>query len=107
MYYEFWGQRYEFWDLIWVCIGFGGQAMFTARFAVQWFASERAGRSLIPIAFWYFSLAGGLVLLAYAIHRKDPVIIVGQSTGVFIYLRNLVLIKRERGTDMPALETKQ
>ena len=100
--------QYTTYEWIWIGIGFGGQALFTARFLVQWLASERAGRSTIPIAFWYFSLGGGLTLLAYAIHREDPVIILGQCTGVFIYLRNLVLIKRERGTHVPAaLESEQ
>ena len=83
----------EFW---WVVFGLGGQLLFTARFLVQWIASERAGRSTIPILFWYFSLGGGLVLFAYAIHRGDPVFILGQSLGVFIYLRNLWLIYAER-----------
>ena len=83
----------EFW---WVVFGLGGQLLFTARFLVQWIASERAGRSTIPIAFWYFSLGGGLTLFAYAIHRADPVFILGQSLGVFIYSRNLWLIHRER-----------
>jgi lipid-A-disaccharide synthase-like uncharacterized protein len=83
----------EFW---WVMFGLGGQLLFTARFLVQWIASERAGRSTIPIMFWYFSLGGGIVLFAYAIHRGDPVFILGQSLGVFIYLRNLWLIYAER-----------
>jgi lipid-A-disaccharide synthase-like uncharacterized protein len=83
----------EFW---WVIFGLGGQLLFTARFLVQWIASERAGRSTIPIMFWYFSLGGGIVLFAYAIHRGDPVFILGQSLGVFIYLRNLWLIYAER-----------
>ena len=82
--------------LIWIIIGFVGQALFSARFVVQWFASERAKRSIIPIAFWYFSMAGGLVLLSYAIHKRDPVFIVGQSMGVFVYLRNLYLIRTGR-----------
>jgi lipid-A-disaccharide synthase-like uncharacterized protein len=83
----------EFW---WVMFGLGGQLMFTARFLVQWLASERERRSVVPVAFWYLSIAGGLVLLAYAIYRRDPVFILGQSMGVFIYLRNLVLIHAER-----------
>lgn len=82
-------------DPVWLAVGFLGQGLFTMRFAVQWFASERARRSIIPVAFWYFSLLGGAVLLAYAIHRRDPVFIVGQGAGVFIYLRNLHLIRRE------------
>jgi lipid-A-disaccharide synthase-like uncharacterized protein len=81
---------------VWIGVGFLGQALFTARFLVQWVQSERRRRSVTPIAFWYFSLAGGIVLLAYAIYRRDPVFIVGQLTGVFIYLRNLQLIARER-----------
>jgi lipid-A-disaccharide synthase-like uncharacterized protein len=85
--------RTEFW---WVMFGLGGQLLFTARFLVQWIASERAGRSTIPILFWYFSLGGGLTLFAYAVHRGDPVFILGQSLGVFIYLRNLWLIYAER-----------
>jgi len=80
---------------LWLAIGFCGQAMFTMRFLVQWLQSERQRRSIIPVAFWYFSLAGGLTLLAYAIHRRDPVFILGQATGIFIYLRNLHFIRRK------------
>lgn len=83
-------------EKIWVAVGFGGQALFFGRFFVQWIASERARRSVIPMAFWWFSLGGGLVLLAYAIHRHDPVFIAGQATGLLIYLRNLSLIRREK-----------
>jgi lipid-A-disaccharide synthase-like uncharacterized protein len=78
--------------LAWILVGFFGQALFSARFVLQWLASERARRSVIPRAFWYFSLAGSMVLLAYAIHRADPVFIAGQSFGLAIYLRNLHLI---------------
>lgn len=85
--------RAEFW---WVAFGLLGQLMFTGRFLVQWIASERARRSVMPVLFWYFSLAGGLILLAYAIYRRDPVFVLGQALGVFIYLRNLALIHRER-----------
>jgi len=81
----------------WVVLGLVAQLMFTGRFAVQWIASERAGRSVIPITFWFFSIAGGLLLLAYAIYRRDPVFILGQAFGVFVYLRNLYLVLRERG----------
>ncbi len=81
---------------VWIAIGFCGQALFSARFILQWLASERAKRSIIPVAFWYCSLAGGLTLLAYAIHRQDPVFILGQSVGTFVYLRNLYLIKTGR-----------
>jgi lipid-A-disaccharide synthase-like uncharacterized protein len=80
---------------LWILLGLVAQAMFTARFVIQWLASEKAGRSVIPIAFWFFSLAGGSLLFIYAIHRQDPVFILGQGLGVFIYIRNLVLIRRE------------
>jgi lipid-A-disaccharide synthase-like uncharacterized protein len=83
-------------ETIWLGIGFFGQGLFFMRFLVQWLASEIKKRSIIPIAFWYFSFAGGLTLLAYAIYRKDPVFIIGQSTGSVIYLRNMQLIYRER-----------
>lgn len=75
-----------------LAVGFAGQALFSARFLVQWIASERIGRSTIPVAFWYLSLAGGGVLFAYAAYREDPVFVVGQGFGIFIYLRNLWLI---------------
>jgi len=83
-------------DVIWLVVGFMGQALFSARFLVQWVSSERRKRSVVPLAFWYFSMAGGATLLAYAIHRMDPVFIVGQFAGLFIYLRNLQLIYRQR-----------
>ena len=82
--------------LIWIIIGFAGQALFSARFIVQWLASERVKRSIIPTAFWYFSLAGGLTLFAYALHKQDPVFIVGQGLGLIVYLRNLYLIRSGR-----------
>ncbi|HUP01787.1 MAG TPA: lipid-A-disaccharide synthase N-terminal domain-containing protein [Gemmatimonadota bacterium] len=80
---------------IWILIGLLGQACFFSRFLVQWIASERIGRSVVPRGFWYFSIAGGTILLAYAIWRRDPVFILGQSVGLFVYLRNLVLLRRE------------
>lgn len=82
-------------EWLWIGIGFLGQAMFSGRFLVQWLASERAKRSVVPLAFWFFSLAGGVTLLAYAIYRQDPVFIAGQGAGLFIYTRNLMLIRRE------------
>ncbi len=85
-------------------VGFVGQALFSARFLVQWIASERQGRSVVPIAFWYFSIAGGITLFGYAIYRMDPVFILGQGIGVFIYLRNLYLIRREHAALMPESE---
>lgn len=79
-------------ELAWVIFGFCAQLMFTARFLLQWIASERAKTSVMPVAFWYFSLAGGVMLLAYALYRKDPVFVLGQALGVVIYSRNLWLI---------------
>ena len=79
-------------EMIWVGFGLFGQALFFSRFLVQWIATERRRQVTIPTAFWFFSLSGGLVLLTYAIHRRDPVFILGQTTGVFIYLRNLWFI---------------
>ena len=78
----------------WVLFGFGAQFMFMMRFVLQWIASERKQRSHVPVVFWYFSLGGGLMLLTYAIQRRDPVFILGQSLGLLIYARNLVLIYR-------------
>ena len=80
----------------WVVFGFVGQILFFFRFFYQWLASEAAKRSVVPEAFWYFSVAGGLVLFIYAIQRNDPVFIVGQGCGLFIYARNIYLIRRER-----------
>jgi lipid-A-disaccharide synthase-like uncharacterized protein len=80
----------------WLIVGFTGQILFSLRFFVQWLASEKEKKSVIPISFWYFSLGGSFLLLAYAIHRQDPVFILGQSLGFVIYIRNLVLIGREK-----------
>jgi lipid-A-disaccharide synthase-like uncharacterized protein len=80
----------------WVVLGFVAQAMFTMRFVVQWIASERARRSVIPVTFWIFSIGGGILLLIYALYRKDPVFIVGQAFGVFVYVRNLYFVGLER-----------
>lgn len=82
-------------ELLWVIFGLLAQLLFTARFLLQWLASEKARKSVMPVAFWYFSMIGGVMLLAYAIHRSDPVFILGQALGVFIYARNLWLIHRE------------
>ena len=81
-------------EILILVIGFAGQAMFFMRFFVQWLYSEKHKRSLIPTAFWYFSLGGSFLLMTYAIFKKDPVFIVGQSTGFIIYTRNLILIRR-------------
>ena len=81
----------EFW---WISLGLGAQLAFASRFLVQWIASERAGRSYIPISFWYLSIVGGTILFAYAMYRQDVVFIIGQATGLIVYVRNLVLIHR-------------
>ena len=83
-------------ETLWLMIGFIGQALFSARFIIQYLQSEKQKKSVVPVTFWYFSLAGGLVLSAYAIHKMDPVFIVGQSAGLFIYFRNLHFINLER-----------
>ncbi len=83
---------------VWIAIGFVGQLCFSARFIVQWWTSERRRQSVVPTSFWYFSLAGGLILLAYALYRLDPVFIAGQAFGSFIYLRNLALIRARART---------
>ena len=79
-------------EIIWLGIGFFGQGMFFMRWLIQWLASERHNESRMPIAFWYMSLGGGMITLAYAIYRKDPVFIAGQSFGAFVYLRKLILV---------------
>ena len=83
-------------ELIWIIVGFVAQFMFMMRFIMQWIYSERARRSIVPEVFWYFSLLGGALLLAYAIHRTDPVFIAGQSLGLLIYSRNIYFIWREK-----------
>ena len=83
-------------EILFLFIGFLGQGIFASRFIVQWIYSERKGESSIPIIFWYLSIFGGIGLLTYAIFRKDPVIIVGQMFGIFIYLRNLILIYKKK-----------
>ena len=80
----------------WLIIGFVGQALFGARFIIQWIVSEKKGESTIPLAFWYCSIGGAIVLLTYAIYKEDPVFIVGQSLGSIVYVRNLILIDRKR-----------
>ena len=80
----------------WMIIGFVGQAIFTARFLVQWVVSEKKRDSVVPVAFWWLSLFGGTTLLSYAISRGDPVIIVGQGMGLFVYIRNLMLVGKAR-----------
>lgn len=77
---------------LWVIIGFIGQFMFTMRFVMQWLASEKVQKSVVPVSFWFFSISGGLIVLAYAIHKSDPVFIVGQGAGLLIYFRNVYFI---------------
>ncbi len=81
---------------IWLTIGFIGQALFSARFLLQWVASERKRAPIVPVSFWWLSLLGGGALLAYGIFRRDPVIITGQALGLFVYLRNLMLLNTAR-----------
>jgi len=88
-------------EAIWIAIGFLGQGLFFGRWVIQWIASERTAKSEVPIAFWYMSLIGGLITLAYAIYRRDPVFIAGQSIGAIVYIRNLMLIYRQ-GSAMAA-----
>lgn len=83
-------------ELIWVLVGLSGQLMFSMRFIIQWLASEKEHKSVIPVAFWYFSIIGGLILLAYALYRQDPVFVLGQALGIFVYARNLYLLHAER-----------
>jgi lipid-A-disaccharide synthase-like uncharacterized protein len=85
----------------WLVIGFAGQALFGSRFLVQWIVSERRGESVVPLAFWYLSLGGASLLLAYAIWRQDPVFILGQSLGFLVYTRNLILIGRRARAGTP------
>ena len=80
----------------WLAIGFMGQALFSARFLIQWISSEKQKKSVIPVAFWYFSLGGGVTLLSYAIFRLDPVFILGQAGGLLVYSRNLFFVLRDR-----------
>ncbi|HEX9822011.1 MAG TPA: lipid-A-disaccharide synthase N-terminal domain-containing protein [Methylomirabilota bacterium] len=84
-------------EQMWLSIGLLGQALFSARFLVQWIASERRKQSVVPVQFWYFSVGGGLTLLAYALYRQDPVFIIGQGAGLFVYARNLYFIRRSPG----------
>ncbi|ABC22723.1 lipid-A-disaccharide synthase N-terminal domain-containing protein [Rhodospirillum rubrum] len=89
---------------LWTAIGFLGQIFFSMRFILQWLSSEKARKSVMPVAFWYFSILGGATLLAYAIHQEDPVFIFGQALGLIIYVRNLVLIRKEKQNAVMAAE---
>ncbi len=95
------------WNL-WLIVGLIGQTAFFLRFLVQWLVSEKKGESTIPVVFWYFSLAGGLILFCYAIHKKDPVFIIGQSSGIVVYIRNLILVRRSSvGNQQPKLQAER
>lgn len=89
---------------LWLGIGFLGQSLFFMRFFVQWIASERSRKSVVPKAFWYFSLMGGMTLLAYAVHQRDVVFMVGQATGLLIYARNLMLTRQRVALPDEAVE---
>lgn len=95
----FWGHISIDWlkkpDHIWIAVGFIGQLVFGARFYVQWIASEKAKQSVVPVLFWYLSIAGSLILMAYALYRRDPVFFLGQLPGSSIYVRNLILLKKQ------------
>jgi lipid-A-disaccharide synthase-like uncharacterized protein len=81
---------------LWLALGIFGQLLFAMRFIVQWLVSEKEGRSVIPLAFWFFSIGGGAITLVYGLYRREPVIIMGQSLSLFIYARNLILIRRDK-----------
>jgi lipid-A-disaccharide synthase-like uncharacterized protein len=91
----------------WLIIGFAGQALFSARFIVQWIASERVRKSVVPVAFWFLSLAGGGLLFAYAASRHDPVIMLGQVSGLVVYVRNLWLIYKNREAETDSVPATQ
>ena len=90
--YDVFVAKFDFW----LAFGLAAQVLFTARFVIQWFASEKAGRSVMPMAFWFLSMGGGMMLLIYGIVRREPIIILGQALAVFIYLRNIMLIIKNR-----------
>ncbi len=92
--YDVFVARFDFW----LAFGILAQLLFTARFIVQWLASEKAGRSVMPLAFWFLSIAGGGMTLVYGLVRREPIIIMGQALAVVIYIRNIMLIFKERRT---------
>ena len=89
-------------ELVWLCVGLIGLALFSARWLLQWFVTEKTRRSTVPATFWYLSLLGGLLVFAYGLHRLDPVILIGQF-GIVIYARNLVFIRKERQEPAPVI----
>jgi lipid-A-disaccharide synthase-like uncharacterized protein len=98
--YDVFVAKFDFW----LAFGLIAQLFFTARFLVQWISSERAGKSVVPMAFWFFSMGGGLMTLVYGIVKREPVIIVGQSLATIIYIRNIMLIVKNRGKASETLE---
>jgi lipid-A-disaccharide synthase-like uncharacterized protein len=90
--YDVFVAKFDFW----LAFGIAAQLLFTARFIVQWIASEREGRSVVPMAFWFFSMGGGLMTLVYGIARREPIIIMGQALAIFIYIRNIMLVLKQR-----------
>jgi lipid-A-disaccharide synthase-like uncharacterized protein len=90
--YDVFVAKFDFW----LAFGLVAQLFFTARFLVQWISSERAGKSVVPIAFWFFSMGGGLMTLVYGVVKREPVIIVGQALATIIYIRNIMLIMKDR-----------
>lgn len=90
-----WYYTMSSWQIFWLGVGFAGQILFGSRFLVQWIVSEKKGKSVVPTSFWYLSIGGSLLLFTYATYRIDPVFMVGQAGGCFIYVRNLVLLGQE------------
>ena len=98
--YDVFVAKFDFW----LAFGLIAQLLFTARFLVQWISSERAGQSVVPMAFWFFSMAGGMMTLVYGIAKREPVIILGQSMATIIYIRNIMLILKSRATGSRTLD---
>ena len=98
--YDVFVAKFDFW----LAFGLGAQLLFTARFLVQWISSERAGQSVVPMAFWFFSMGGGLMTLIYGIAKREPVIIIGQSLATIIYIRNIMLIVKNRSQASKTLD---
>jgi lipid-A-disaccharide synthase-like uncharacterized protein len=98
--YDVFVAKFDFW----LAFGLIAQLLFTARFLVQWISSERAGQSVVPMAFWFFSMGGGLMTLVYGIAKREPVIIIGQSMATVIYIRNIMLIMKNRGRALQTLD---
>ena len=98
--YDVFVAKFDFW----LAFGLGAQLLFTARFLVQWISSERAGQSVVPMAFWFFSMGGGMMTLIYGVAKREPVIIIGQSLATIIYLRNIMLIVKNRGRASQTLD---